>query len=264
MAKLYLCTDTRSKQGDFAQFVEDAFAGGVDLIQVREKNLSPKAELEALETVRALATAHQGLVVVNDSPKLAHQFGADVLHLGQDDPDPATGRKALHEWGLIGQSTHSVAQADRAAANPDVDYFCVGPVHATATKPDYEPVGLDLVRHAATKYPPSEESSKPWFAIGGINATNLDEVIEAGARRVVVVRAITEASDPRTAAEELSARLRRAWREDMSSLTFTQTGGGARLRGESSVGESGAADADTESHDKPRRRRGASRWFGRG
>lgn len=261
MAKLYLCTDTRSEQGDFAQFVEDAFAGGVDIIQVREKNLSPKAELEALETVRALATAHQGLVVVNDSPKIAREFGSDVLHLGQDDADPATGRKALHEWGLIGQSTHSIEQADRAAANPDVDYFCVGPVHATATKPDYEPVGLDLVRYAAKKYPQSDEAAKPWFAIGGINAGNLDQVIEAGARRVVVVRAITEAPDPKAAAEELSATLRRAWRADMSSIGFGQTAGGAKLKAERDD-----APADGRSTEAPasRRRRGASRWFGRG
>src|SRR4029453_5002797 len=98
--------------------------------------------------------------------------------------------------------------------DPKVDYFCVGPVYATSTKPDYPPVGLDLVGYAARKAPVADIKSNPWFPIGGVSMDNIDDVIDAGARRVCVVRAITQASDPQEAAQRLSGRLRAAWKAE--------------------------------------------------
>ena len=214
LARLYLCTDARTEQGDLADFLTEAFAGGVDIVQIRQKGMDPEAELEALEVARSAASPYQGLVCVNDSPRLAERFQADVLHLGQTDGPAATARSHLHPWALLGRSTHTPAQTDRAAREDRESYFCVGPVYATATKPDYEPVGLDLVRYAAEVAPPSERSSKPWFAIGGINTDNLDDVLAAGARRICVVRPITTAADPQAAAQALSDRLLEEWQRD--------------------------------------------------
>ena len=124
---------------------------------------------------------------MNDSPELAGRFQADLLHLGQADGSSARARRYLHPWALLGRSTHAPRQVDKAIKDRNVDYFCVGPVYATSTKPDYEPVGLDLVRYAARKARVAVIKSKPWFAIGGISLDNLDAVIEAGARRACVV-----------------------------------------------------------------------------
>jgi thiamine-phosphate pyrophosphorylase len=221
LARLYLCTDARTEQRDLPDFLEAAFAGGVDIVQIRQKQMDPDAELEALEVARTVAARHRGLVCVNDSPELAARFSADVLHLGQTDGSARVARRQLQEWALIGRSTHDPEQADQARADEAVDYFCVGPVYATATKPDYRPVGLDLVRHAARVAPAGRLDAKPWFAIGGINSGNLDEVIAAGARRVCVVRPITQADDPQAAAEVLSSRLREAWQQDPAMESYT-------------------------------------------
>jgi thiamine-phosphate pyrophosphorylase len=214
LSRLYLCTDARAKQGDLADFLAAAFAGGVDIVQIRQKGMDPEAELEALEMARAAAAPHQCLVCVNDSAELADRFGADVLHLGQTDGRSKAARQRLHPWALLGRSTHAPEQTDQAVEDPGVSYFCVGPVYATATKPDYRPVGLDLVRYAARVAPPSAVTAKPWFAIGGITTDTLDDVIAAGARRVCVVRPITQASDPQAAAQALSDRLHQAWQAD--------------------------------------------------
>ena len=219
-SRLYLCTDARERQGDLADFVGAAFAGGVDIVQIRQKNMSRDAELAALEVARGAAAATQGIVCVNDSPRLAQAFAADMLHLGQTDGPAKRARRSLHAWALVGRSTHTPEQVDEAAADADVSYFAVGPVHATPTKPDYVPVGLDLVRYAARVAPVGDVGSKPWFAIGGLDADNLDQVIEAGARRVVVVRAITQASDPEAAARVLKNRLRQAWASDPSLASY--------------------------------------------
>jgi thiamine-phosphate pyrophosphorylase len=128
-----------------------------------------------------------------------------VLHLGQDDLPAAAARQIVGPDTLIGLSTHSADQAAAAAASPDVDYFCAGPVWPTPTKPGRPAPGLVLVRYAA-----GLAAARPWFAIGGISADNLGEVLAAGARRVVVVRAITEAADPAAAAAALATRLRTA------------------------------------------------------
>jgi thiamine-phosphate pyrophosphorylase len=222
LARLYLCTDAREREGDLEAFLTAAFAGGVDIVQIRQKDMNSKRELAALEVAREAAAPYQGIVCVNDSAELGGRFQADMLHLGQSDGAAADARRRLHRWALIGRSTHSRRQADQAIDNPDVDYFCVGPVFATPTKPDYEPVGLDLVRYAARKAPVATIQSKPWFAIGGISSGNVDEVIDAGARRVAVVRAITQASDPEQAARELRTKLQAAWRADpdLESYSF--------------------------------------------
>ena len=214
LARLYLCTDAREETGDLAEFLAAAFTGGVDIVQIRQKGMSAEAELAALEVARAAAARHQGIVCVNDSAPLAGRFHADMLHLGQTDGESRAARSRLHRWARIGRSTHTEDQAAAAVADPSVDYFCVGPVYATATKPDYPPVGLELVETAARLAPVSEVTSKPWFAIGGIDDRNIDDVIAAGARRVCVVRAITEAADPEAAARRLKDRLRAAWRSD--------------------------------------------------
>jgi thiamine-phosphate pyrophosphorylase len=195
-------------------FLQAAFAGGVDIVQIRQKGMNPEAELATLEIARQAAAPYQAIVCVNDSAELAGRFQADMLHLGQTDGPSAKARRYLHQWALLGRSTHTPRQTDKAIKDSNINYFCVGPVYATSSKPDYPPVGLDLVRYAAQKAPVASIKSKPWFAIGGISMENIDDVIEAGARRVCVVRAITQASDPEKAADRLSRKLRAAWRAD--------------------------------------------------
>jgi thiamine-phosphate pyrophosphorylase len=214
LARLYLCTDARERQGDLEEFLTAAFAGGVDIVQIRQKGMKPKAELAALEVARHAAAPYQAIVCVNDSAELGGRFSADMLHLGQRDGEASVARRPLHRWALIVRSTHSTGQADRAIADPDVDYFCVGPIFATPTKPDGEPVGLSMVRYAAHRAPVATMAAKPWFAVGGINGSNVDDVIEAGARRICVVRAITQAADPEQAARELRNKLQAKWRSD--------------------------------------------------
>lgn len=220
LARLYLCTDARDAQGDFAEFVEAALSGGVDMIQLRQKGLAPEREVELLKQMRRIAQPYQALVVVNDSPQVAEAFGSDVLHLGQDDGSPRKARASLHEWAKIGRSTHDRRQIKDAVKDRDVDYFAVGPIWATPTKPGRPAVGLDLIRTAVELAPPSTVESKPWFAIGGIDSGNLDQVLDAGARRIVVVRAITEASDPEAAARQLKDRLRQVWRDDPAMTQY--------------------------------------------
>jgi thiamine-phosphate pyrophosphorylase len=195
-------------------FLQAAFAGGVDIVQIRQKGMNPEAELATLEIARQAAAPYQAIVCVNDSAELAGRFQADMLHLGQTDGPSAKARRYLHQWALLGRSTHTPRQTDKAIKDSNINYFCVGPVYATSSKPDYPPVGLDLVRYAAQKAPVASIKSKPWFAIGGISMDNIDEVIEAGARRICVVRAITQAADPEKAADRLSRKLRAAWRAD--------------------------------------------------
>ena len=204
-ARLYLCTDARQRRGDLAGFLDAALSGGVDVLQLREKGLEAAPEMAFLEVFRAACDRHGALLAVNDRADIARAAGADVLHLGQDDLPAAAARQIVGPDTLIGLSTHSADQAAAAAASPHVDYFCAGPVWPTPTKPGRPAPGLGLVRYAA-----GLAAARPWFAIGGISADNLGEVLAAGARRVVVVRAITEAADPAAAAAALATRLRTA------------------------------------------------------
>lgn len=207
-ARLYLCTDARTERGDLAEFADAALAGGVDIIQLRDKSpsgapLEARQELAALEVLAETCVRHGALLAVNDRADVALAAEADILHLGQDDLPVEVARRILGEHIAIGRSTHDVVQADAAAAEPGVDYFCTGPVWTTPTKPGRPAAGIDLVRHAAEH----RGHGRPWFAIGGIGPDNIDEAVRAGAERVVVVRAITEAEDPGAAAREIRARL---------------------------------------------------------
>src|SRR5215217_5837128 len=195
-ARLYLVCDARPRA-----FLDAALRGGADLIQLRDKTLSDEELIEAAKTFRAAADAHGALFILNDRPDLVEACDADGVHVGQDDGTPARARAAVGPDRIVGRSTHAPAQADAAAADPDVDYLAVGPVHATPTKPGRPAAGLKYVRYAASTV------SKPWFAIGGLDRETLPEAVRAGAKRAVVVRAITEAADPEAAARELSERL---------------------------------------------------------
>jgi thiamine-phosphate pyrophosphorylase len=198
-ARLYLCTPDRP---DLASFLDQVLAGGVDVVQLREKGLEARRELELLDVVREVAERHGALWSVNDRADVALASGTDVLHLGQDDLPVPFARAVVGDDVLIGRSTHDVAQVDAAAVEPGVDYFCVGPTWPTPTKPGRPAPGLELTRHAAAL-----GNDRPWFAIGGIDLDNLAQVLAAGASRVVVVRALTEASHPGAMAAAFKARL---------------------------------------------------------
>jgi thiamine-phosphate pyrophosphorylase len=209
-ASLYLCTDARRERGDLAEFADAALAGGVDIIQLRDKGspgeqrfgpLEARQELDALEVLADAARRHDALLAVNDRADIARAAAADVLHLGQDDLPLDIARDIVGPDPVIGRSTHDSSQA-QAAATENVDYFCVGPCWPTPTKPGRQAPGLELVRFTAEL-----TTDKAWFAIGGIDEERLPEVLAAGARRVVVVRAITAADDPQAAAGRLKARL---------------------------------------------------------
>ncbi|MFI1795980.1 thiamine phosphate synthase [Streptomyces sp. NPDC020379] len=202
-ARLYLCTDARRRQGDLPEFLDAVLAAGVDVVQLRDKGMEAGEELEHLAVFADAARRHGKLLAVNDRADIAHAIGSQVLHLGQGDLPVPAARAILGDQVLIGRSTHAEAEVDAAVAEPGVDYFCTGPCWPTPTKPGRHAPGLSLVRYAAALKP-----ARPWFAIGGIDAANLDEVLEAGARRVVVVRAITEADDPAEATARLAKRVR--------------------------------------------------------
>ncbi len=202
-SKLYLCTDARERQGDLARFLDQVLSSGVDIVQLRHKGLEASQELRYLEVFRRACAAHGALLAVNDRADVAYACGADVLHLGQDDLPAGIARTILGPGPLIGLSSHAVPETAAAAAEPAADYFCTGPVWPTPTKPGRPAPGLDLVRYAAAL-----RTARPWFAIGGIDQSNLGQVLDAGATRVVVVRAITDADDPGAAAAQLAARLR--------------------------------------------------------
>lgn len=193
-----------------AEFADAALAGGVDIIQLRDKGsageqrfgpLEARDELAACQVLADAARRHGALFAVNDRADIARAAGADVLHLGQGDLPLAIARDIVGPDVLLGSSTHSADEA-AAAARSEADYFCVGPCWPTPTKPDRAAPGLPLVQVAA-----GLGTDKPWFAIGGIDEHRLPEVLDAGARRIVVVRAITAAADPRAAAARLSSAL---------------------------------------------------------
>ncbi|MBY8849292.1 thiamine phosphate synthase [Saccharothrix sp. MB29] len=199
-ARLYLCTPDRP---DLAEFADAALAGGVDVVQLRDKGIEAKREIAALEVLAEACARHGALLAVNDRADVALAVDADVLHLGQDDLPVPLARRVVGEDVVIGRSTHDVAQARAAAVEPGVDYFCTGPCWPTPTKPGRPARGLDVVRATAA----AGGAGRPWFAIGGIDRARLPEVLAAGAGRVVVVRAVTEAEDPREAAAWLKVRL---------------------------------------------------------
>lgn len=206
-ARLYLCTDSRARTGDLEPFLDAVLAAGVDVVQLREKGLEAREELRLLEVFAAAAERHGRLWAVNDRADVARAARAPVLHIGQDDLPLAVAREIVGPDVVIGRSTHSPAQADAARVEAGIGYYCAGPTWTTPTKPGRPAAGPELLRHVAARHA-EHGDDRPWFAIGGIeNLARLDEVIAAGARRVVVVRAITEAEDPAAAAAAFAARL---------------------------------------------------------
>jgi thiamine-phosphate pyrophosphorylase len=204
-ARLYLCTPVRP---DLASFADEVLAAGVDVIQLRDKQAEALPQLRAAEVLRDAARRHGALFAVNDRADLALAAGADVLHLGQHDLPLPWARRVAGGEPLLGRSTHDPGQAARALGEA-WDYVVAGPVWTTATKPGRPATGTGLLRTVSALGP-----RVPWFAIGGIGPDTLGEVLAAGARRVVVVRAITEALDPGAATAALAERLHAAARID--------------------------------------------------
>jgi thiamine-phosphate pyrophosphorylase len=201
-ARLYLVAGARPGGRPLAGLLAAALAGGVDVFQLREKDAGDEELLGAARIARELCSAAGALLILNDRPDLVAAAGADGAHVGQDDMPVARARELAGPGALVGCSTHSPAQVDAAHADC-ADYLGVGPVHSTPTKPGRDPVGLELVRYAA------RTASRPWFAIGGIDARTVGSVVDAGAARIAVVRAVAEAEDPGAAAANLRAALAR-------------------------------------------------------
>jgi thiamine-phosphate pyrophosphorylase len=194
-ARLYFVCDARPGGEDPEALLRAALSGGVDIVQLREKNLS-RADIErAAGTFRRVCDTYSALFIVNDDPDLARACNADGVHVGKHAEIEAA-QELLGPDAIIGLSTH--CEADIAAANEQaVDYFAVGPIWETPTKPGRPAVGLELISHAA------EHAVHPFFGIGGISPLNAEQVVRAGARRLCVVRAIRDAPNPSVAAEAL-------------------------------------------------------------
>jgi thiamine-phosphate pyrophosphorylase len=199
-SRLYLCTGIRDGAGDLATFLDAVLSNGVDVVQMREKNAPQEGQREAAKVFRRLTDEHAALFVMNDDPNLAASCDADGVHLGQEDMTPHKAREIVGDALLIGRSTHSPEELARALGEP-VDYLGVGPVNETPTKPGRRGVGLAYVAYAAAN------ATKPFFVTGGMNIETIPAVLHAGASRVVVVRALTEAAEPGTTAKELRALL---------------------------------------------------------
>jgi thiamine-phosphate pyrophosphorylase len=191
--RLYLCTPDRP---DLAAFVEACVAGGVDVVQLREKHLEARALLERAAVVRDICRGTGVPFILNDRPDLALEADADGVHVGQDDAPPALARRILGPDKIVGLSTHAPAEFDTASDAP-VDYVAIGPVEHTATHPERTPTGLDYVRYAAAN------ARHPFVVTGGVTPEKIPELAAAGATRFVVVRYLTEAADPKAAARRL-------------------------------------------------------------
>lgn len=203
-ARLYLVCDARRGDEETAAVLDGALRGGVDLIQLRDKDADRDRLVDASRIFRAAADRHDVPFLINDRPDLVAECHADGVHVGQDDVPVADARALAGEDAVVGLSTHrpeqlAAALAAEGPARPD--YLSVGPVWETPTKAGRPAAGLDYVRQAA------ETATLPWFAIGGIDPDNVAAVTEAGAERVVVVRAIADSPDPEAAARTLRAAL---------------------------------------------------------
>jgi thiamine-phosphate pyrophosphorylase len=213
LARMMLTTDTRSAEGDLAQFLESVITGGVDLVQIREPGLDQEAELAALRTAREVAARHRRLVVVSDSAELARAVGADAVHLSGL---PSSGelpdlRSQLGRYTRLGTDAADRQVLRRLLSDTDVDFVLVDAA-----------ADLELVAEAARTAPVALLESKPWYAAGEFDLDRLEQVIGAGARRIAVSRTLTEADDPHHLARRLSQRLRQVWADaaDLTRLTF--------------------------------------------
>ncbi len=199
-ARLYFVCEALPGGGDPEAVLHAALNGGADIVQLREKELGRQAIERSAQMFRRLCDTYSSLFIVNDDPYLAQSCGADGVHVGQDDVSPEEAREILGPEAIIGLSTHSEEQIAAAAERP-VDYISVGPIWETPTKEGRPGVGLELVAHAAAN------AAHPFFAIGGIDPSNAESVVETGARRLCVVRAIRDADDPAAVAESLRGAL---------------------------------------------------------
>ncbi len=205
--RLYVCTDARRRQGDLEDFLDAILAAGVDAVQLRDKTLDAADEISLSAVFQAACARYGRLFSINDRADIAAAVHPDILHLGQRDLPVVVARAIIGDGIVIGRSTHAPEEVVAAADEDGVDYFCVGPVWPTPTKPGRSAPGVPLLRYASAVAPPGGTGARPWFAIGGVDLMTLDEVLDAGARRVVVVRAITEADDPGAAVAEFARRL---------------------------------------------------------
>lgn len=217
-SRLYVCTDLQrflsEPEGEEAEpvdqlnldalreFYVEAFTNGVDIIQVRDKQVAVQTEIAALTLLKQVADEYGGLSAANDRADIALVTGVDVFHVGQEDLSTEQARSVLGDDVVIGRSCRSFEQVQEADSDIGIDYYCTGPVWETPTKPGRAAVGLELPRRAAAL-----ESATPFFAIGGIDAQNLSQVTDTGADRVVVVRAVTQADDVPAAAQDLRRQL---------------------------------------------------------
>jgi thiamine-phosphate pyrophosphorylase len=195
-ARLYFVCDARPLGEGPEPLLRAALTGGTGMIELRDRESPRNAVERSGQTFRRLADTYGALFIVNDDPHLAAELRADGVHVGQEDISPAEARQILGPEAIIGLSTHSREQVEAAAEQP-VDYISVGPIWETPTKEGRPAVGLDLISHAA------ESAAHPFFAIGGIDTANAEQVVGAGAQRLCVVRAIRDAADPAAAAERL-------------------------------------------------------------
>ena len=195
-ARLYLVVEAAAEP-----VLGPALRGGVDMVQLRDKHADDESLLRAAARFRSVCEEHGALFWLNDRPDLALEAGADGVHVGQDDQPISEVRSLVGDRLLIGLSTHSPEQFD-LALDSEADQLSAGPVWETPTKEGRPAAGLSYVRHAAAR-----AGDRPWFAIGGIDLGNVGEVVGAGARRIVVVRAVRDADDPGAAAAELRAAL---------------------------------------------------------
>jgi thiamine-phosphate pyrophosphorylase len=198
--RLYLCTGDRP---DLAAFLADCIQGGVDLVQLRDKQLDARPLLDRAVIAGGVCRDHGVPFILNDRPDLALACGADGVHVGQDDVPPAIARGILGPDAIVGLSTHAPAEWDAAAVEP-VDYVSAGPVDPTPTKPGRPGTGLGYLRYA------TERATRPWFVTGGVTPETVPAMAGAGARRFVVVRYLTEAADPGANARQLRAAIDRA------------------------------------------------------
>jgi len=208
-ARLYLVSDTQADE-----FLDAALAGGVDIVQLRMKGATEEAIIASARRFQSVCSRHGALLVVNDRPDLAALLDADGVHIGQDDTPVHEARAIIGEHRLLGVSTHTREQVD-AARDAGADYIGVGPVHETPTKPGRRAVGAELIRYAAG------HAQVPFFAIGGISTANVHEVLAAGAERIAVVRALSQAPDPQRTARQLRGALRDAHQRPEASVGST-------------------------------------------
>jgi thiamine-phosphate pyrophosphorylase len=195
--RLYLCTADRP---DLAGFLEGCIRGGVDIVQLRDKVLDARPLLARARLAVTVCRDHGVPFVLNDRPDLALECEADGVHVGQDDAPPSLARRILGPHAVVGFSTHAPVELDASTVEP-ADYVSTGPVSPTPTKPGRPGTGLEYLRYAAGS------ATRPWFVTGGVTPETVGAMLDAGARRFVVVRWLTESGDPEKAARAVRAAI---------------------------------------------------------